>query len=327
MTKALDKMIKDGLLLRGDDEKLSLRRLPSGIPPLDLILGGGWPYARVTMLVGPESTGKTLLAQYAVAAQQKDEKAPHALLVDAELSYDASWWAKSGVDVAELMVCQPQTGETAINLIKEVMDADEQLGIIVVDSIGALTPAPILERAAEDKTMGLRAQLVNVLLSKVAATNRNAILLLINQLRANLRGHEESYPGGMGLLHWAHIILRTRREGWIKEGDKRVGFTLEVLCKKNKTSPPQGYCQIPFYFTGQIDMLQAFIDEALDMKLIRQNPPYYYFPDDWGGQKFLGKNNLRQHLLDNSETLELLKQAVAGHEIIKTGAGADDEGD
>jgi recombination protein RecA len=309
-SKDIDQLLKEGSLLAGDDDRLQLHRLPTGILPLDTILGGGFPRGRLTMLVGPESTGKTLLAQYAAAAQQKDEELPDVLLVDAELSYDKSWWEASGVDVSKLLVTQPTTAETAIDLIVAVMEADKKLGMIIIDSIAALTPAPILERSAEDKTIGLRAQVINLLLGKVVAVNRQAVIIVVNQMRENIGGHEEVYPGGHGLRHWSHIILRTRREGWIKDGETRIGFTLEALCRKNKTAPPLGVCQIPFRFRGQIDFLQTYIDEGIERGIITDRSPYYDMPESLGGGKFLGRNNLRQHLLEHPDVLEILKEMV-----------------
>lgn len=300
----LNELAKDGLLMSGDDERLRIKRLLTGIPQLDVILGGGFPYGRMVMLVGPESTGKTLISQYAVAAQQKSEKRPHALLIDAERSFDQDWWAASGVDVSELLVSLPPTAEDAIDVMHAAFEHDAKLGIVVLDSVAALTPRPTLDEPADQKFMGLLANLVTRMLQVVMPLNKQAIFIVINQMRENLRGHEEIYPGGRALRHQSHIILRTRREGWILDKEERIGFTMEVACRKNKTAIPLGVATIPFRFRGQLDLVQSYIDEAIHRGIIEEALPWYR----WGGKKFMGKNNLRQHFLEEPQALEILKQ-------------------
>jgi recombination protein RecA len=305
---SVDKLIKDGLLMKGNDERLHIRRLATGIPSLDEILNGGFPYGRTTLMVGPESTGKTLIAQYAAKAQQEQEGRSHVLLVDTERSYDEVWWQASGVNTEELIISQPTTGEKAIDVMRSMIESDKELGLIILDSIASMTPMPILERSAEEKTMGLLAQLVNLLFYTIMPLNKQAIFIAINQLRSSMGGYgpEEVYPGGRGQRHYSHIILRTRREGWLLEGTQRVGFTLEVSCQKNKTGTPQGVASIPFRFQGQLDLLQSYIDEAINRGLIVARPPYY----SWQSLKWLGRAAARQHFCDQPEAFELLKQEL-----------------
>lgn len=304
----LDDLYKSGVLMKGNDERLELQRVPLGIPQIDGILGGGIPLGRTTMLVGPESTGKTLIAQYAVAAIQRQEKRNRAVLVDLEQSYDEEWWALSGVDIDQLVVSRPRTGEMAIDIIRALIEHDPELGIIILDSAAAMTPAPELERSAEDKTMGLQAKLINLLFRIVMPLNQHAAFVVINQVRDNIGVPGETYPGGRGLRHSAHVILRTKRDGWIEENQQRIGFNIEVTCRKNKTaSEMEQSATLPFHFRSQIDLVQAYIEEGIIREIIKARPPYYYI----GEQHFMGKNSLRTYLQENPEAWDWLNEQLS----------------
>lgn len=304
------KLMEQGLIKKGNDESLYLKRIPLGLPQLDDLLGGGVPVGRCIEAYGPESTGKTLLAQYITAAIQKTNK-PQTLLMDLEFCYDETWWKQSGVDTESLWVSQPTTAEEAIDIMSSCMN-DQTLGLMIVDSIPAMIPAKIAdpERSAEDKTIGLLAQLTTLMYSKLLhrVMEQGVILLATNQMRANLGGFDElaALPGGFAQRHYNQVILRTKREGWIKDSQKNtIGFEMEIISKKNKTcSVPDGTSiTIPFLAKSQIDLLTAYIHEGIEKKFIEKKGPYYYY----GGKSNLGVPALRTFFDENPNELELLK--------------------
>lgn len=306
----IKKLMSTGLIKKGNDESLYLKRISLGLPQLDDLLGGGIPVGRCIEAYGPESTGKTLLAQYVTAAVQKTDK-PLALLLDLERCFDEGWWKQSGVDTNELMVSTPATAEEAIDIMMAVMN-EPTLGLIIVDSIPAMIPAKIAdpERSAEDKTMGLLAQLVTLMYAKLVhkVSEQGVILMATNQMRANFSGFDELavLPGGIAQRHFNQIILRTKREGWIKDSQKNnIGFDMEIISKKNKTcSIPDGTSvTIPFLAQGQIDLLTAYINDGIDKGFITRKGPYYYYAE----KPSMGMPNLRNFFQENPNELDTLK--------------------
>ena len=313
----LDQMVKDGLLMRGDDERLILRRIKTGIPPLDALIGGGLPYSRNTMIVGPESTGKTVIAQYLTKAQQNAPERRLVLLIDAEMSFERSWWEASGVNVKEnLYVSQPATGEQAVDIMLAVLEAEPELGMIILDSIPALRPKAVVEsESAEQNYMGLLAQLVNKMFTLLMAHPgwRKIAFVTINQIRDNFNGYDEVWPGGHGLRHFNHLVLRTRRTEWIKEKNRRVGFKMEIYSRKNKVGIPEDAVIVPFMFTSQIDLIQSYVQEGVAKGVIRASSPYYYVPLANGKeQALLGMANLRTFFVENQNMQEWLERVIDG---------------
>ena len=308
MTKSnnLDELIAKGLVVKGSDASLDMVRVTSGIPQLDAILGGGYAYGKNVLCVGPESTGKTIIAQYAVAVQQGLGK--RALLIDAEMSFDREWWALTGVNTDELLVSRPPTAEAAIDTIVAML-ADKDLGIIVLDSLATLSPAVIQEKGSGQRTVASLASLITAMYQKLMPVNKHTIFFAINQLRDNMDGYEDSYPGGRAQRHNSHIILRTRREGWIVEKEQRIGYTMEILAKKNKVGAPMGVVSIPFRFNSQIDMISSYVNEAVERGFIRNAGPYYY----WGEIRWLGKGNVVQHFSENEGDLAALKASLGNN--------------
>jgi recombination protein RecA len=310
--KSIDEMKKSGLLRSGTDPSLVVNRLPFGIPSLDSFLGGGLPLGRCTEVYGPESTGKTLLAQLAVAAVQKTDK-PLALLFDMEMTYDQTWWAKSGVDTDKLLVTTPETAEKSIDIMTYMLD-DPTLGIIILDSIAAMTPAPFVDedKSAEDNQQpGLLAKAVSLMYQKIKLKVRDqkVVFFATNQMRENLgsRYPDElgALPGGRSQRHYSQIILRTHREGWIKEGKDNVGYYMEIISKKNKTTttPDGSSIVLPFLANSQIDLLSAYIEDAVKRNFMTRKGPYY----GYNGNNFLGMSATREYFADHPEELENLK--------------------
>lgn len=306
----VDEFIKAGALMMGDDERLTIERLPTGIPALDKIIGGGFAYRRNVLCVGPESTGKTLIAQHLIAAQQRTPNGrTHCLLIDAEMSYDPVWWAAAGVDTAKLYVSQPTSGEQAVNLIVSLLKSDPELGVIVLDSIATLSPTVVQEKLSGERTVASLATLVTDMYQKIMPANRQAIFFAINQLRENMSGYEDIFPGGRAQRFNSHLRLHTRRVEWLKERDERVGYVMEIHVRKNKVGEPEGITQLPVRFQGQFDLVSSYIDEALEYGLIRNAGPYY----EWRDAKWLGKSALRAHFIAEPAQLEALQAEVANH--------------
>lgn len=302
-TDKLAELKKSGLLKVGSDKELIVTRLKFGFPGLDEILGGGVPYGRNTMLVGPESAGKTLLAQVLASRQQADEKKPFVGLIDVERSYDPVWWAESGVDPEKLYVSQPATGEAAIEIICALLAAPD-VGMVILDSIAMMTPAYIAAHSAEDGApMATLAHVCSLLFTKELPLLNGKIFLMINQVRDGMGPYaEEVYPGGRSVRHNAHVILRIRRDSWINEGKQRIGYIMEIYARKNKTGVPQMSTKLPMLFKGQFDMLTAVVDEAVKRGLITLRGAYYTYED----QKIMGKQALYEYFRTNEEEFDFI---------------------
>src|ERR1700682_1875954 len=291
------KLLKSGALMRGTDPRLDMRWLPTGIPQLDAITGGGIPYNRVVSLVGPESTGKTAVMQYIAAAVQKTDR-PYFLLMDLEHSFDRDWWVASGVDPAKLYVSQPVFGEEAIDIMATTLQNDLSVGGVGLDSIPAMIPKVIMEAdTSEQKFVGQHPVLVNRMLAVLSPLIHDVVFVHCNQMRANIGGYEETYPGGLGLKHGTHLRIRTRREGWLKDGSERTGFILEMSVAKNKCGIPYGECQVNFSFRGMMDLVQSYLDEALSQKVILDRSPWYEFPEL--ELKWMGKAQMREDFAED----------------------------
>lgn len=311
----INELLKKGLIKKGDDPSLEIHRLPIGFKALDDMLGGGLPMGRGTELYGPESTGKTLIAQCAVAAVQKSER-PMALYMDMERTYDEIWWQQSGVDTKKLLVSDPATAEQAIDIMRAVVLDNTELGIIVLDSIAAMTPEPEMdpERSSENKTIGLQARVITLMYRQIVPILGKTIFLVTNQMRETIGAHDElrGLPGGRAQRHYNSIILRTARESWINDSTNKnhLGFYMEFVSKKNKTcnTPDGTSITLPFMFSGQIDMLTSYIEEGIKHSLIIRAGPYY----KTAGQSFLGMPALRQFFLENEPEVEQLKQSLNG---------------
>lgn len=299
----MDKLFKSGVLRMGNAEELVPERLPTGIAPLDQITGGGLQLGTCTLLVGPESTGKTLLSQYIAASVQKTER-PNVLFLDAERSYDVGWWAQSGVETNKLYVARPSSAEELIDITTQVLTEDPTIGLVILDSIAAMPPTRIINESAERHDIGSLARLVQHLYVKIVPLLGKTIFLATNQIRDNITGYEERYPGGHSQRYFSHMILRTRREGWIQENNKRIGFNLEVTTRKNKTAAPQQSCSIPFHFQGQLDMASVLIDEAIASGRIQQNLPYYKIEYEGKLHNLLGKANLRAFVVEHPDSIQ-----------------------
>ncbi len=311
---SIEELYKNGLLRKGNDRTLKVERISTSIPALDDLLGGGIPTGRCIQIFGPESTGKNLIAQYMTAGVQKTER-PLALFLDLERSYDEEWWKKSGVDTEKVLVSMPSTAEQAIDIIRIMLRQSEELGFIFLDSLAAMIPQALVDpdKSSEDNRQpGDQAKVVTRMYQQMIPLLSNSVAFMAsNQMRDNIGGYAETsaLPGGRAARHYSHIMLKTRRDSWIKDANKRIiGYYLELTSVKNKTCtvPDGSYITLPILAESQLDMLTAFLEAAILNGTITKKGPYYYFDN----KNYMGMENLRNHFREDQEEYLKLETAL-----------------
>mgnify|MGYP003646075003 FL=1 len=292
-------------LQMGDSTSFDYGRIPFDIPALDQLTGGGIPKKRFTLIYGPTNVGKSYLASQVVTNVQK--QGGSAAWIDTELSWDAVWMAKCGVDVANTLVAQPTNGEMALNTARELMEAG--VDIIVLDSIAGLVPTAVQEEEFGYSPMAWQARFVNSSLPKLLAHLHNgSALVAINQVRASMGPVAlDNMPGGVAQAFFAHFLMQVRRKGWIKEGEDNVGFDMEVRLRKTKVGGENWKSAVvPFRVDGGIDILESYIREGIGQKMISQAGAWYTY----GETKVMGLNGIKKHFTDNPEDFEKLKNEL-----------------
>ena len=304
----LNKAVPGGGVLPGDAPELIVRKESTGVSPLDLILGGGLPRRRITLLMGAEGHGKSFVAHKLVAAFQ--QRGLSTVYVDVEKAFEPEWAVNLGIDLKseKLVVAQPPAGEKAVNIVAEALKAGVDL--VIVDSIASLVPTKLLESEAEDIFVGLLARLVNPAIGRWQQLNEHSVLLLINQIRDVIGTpiHEERVPGGRMQTYASSLTLRVRRHGWLTEKNKRIGFPMFFRVEKTKIPGviPWSSCEVPFLFNGSLDVIEALVTTAVERGFIRQEGPHYFL----GDEKIYGRNNVVTLFRENPELVEaLLKEA------------------
>lgn len=304
----INNAVKGCKIMLGDDERLRIRRLETGIPPLDEILGGGLPFGRVTIFAGEEQGGKSFLACKAiVAAQQQNLKVA---IIDVERSFDPLWASKIGVDLSKLMVCETSSGEEALDIAVALTSI--KVDVIVLDSIAGLLPIAERDGSMDDQFIGLQARLVNKGLRKLIQENSgDTIIILINQLRAKIGGWvvDENLPGGKGQGFFSGIILMVKRGAYIKDGEEKIGFIMRLFTKKNKTYTPMLKTEIPFLFTGELDLVRSVVLRAIELGIIRRSGAYYEY-EDFPNGKILGKQGALDYMGNHSDIYDKLVAEV-----------------
>ena len=319
---------KGSIMKLGESSHLNVEVIPTGSLDLDIALGvGGYPRGRVVEIYGPESSGKTTVALHAIAEAQK--LGGIAAFIDAEHALDPVYAANLGIDVDNLLVSQPDTGEQALE-ITDALVRSGAIDIIVIDSVAALVPRVELEGEMGDSHVGLQARLMSQALRKLSGSinKSKTIAIFINQLREKVGvvyGNPETTPGGRALKFYSSIRLDVRRIETLKQGTDMIGSRTRVKVVKNKVAPPFKQAEFDILYGEGISKEGSIIDLAASKDIINKSGSWYSYGDIKLGQ---GRENVRQYLKDNPDLmLELENKIKQEFSIgnIKASASPDDE--
>ena len=308
----IDKQFGKGSVMRLGDGGVAryFESISTGSIGLDVALGiGGLPKGRVVEIYGPEASGKTTLTLQVVAEAQK--MGGTAAFVDAEHALDPQYAGKLGVNVDELLVSQPDTGEQALE-ITDMLVRSGAVDIIIVDSVAALTPKAEIEGDMGDSHMGLQARLMSQALRKLTGNIKrsNAMVVFINQIRMKIGvmfGSPETTTGGNALKFYSSVRLDIRRIGAIKKGDEIIGNQTRVKVVKNKVSPPFKMAEFEILYGEGISREGEIIDYGVDQELIEKSGSWYSYKEDRIGQ---GKENVREFLRTNPEIAKDIEEQI-----------------
>ena len=318
---AMDKIEKNygkGAIMKlGDDLVEEIAVIPTGSIGLNAALGvGGYPRGRVIEIYGPESSGKTTLAIHAIAEAQK--AGGIAAIIDAEHAFDRFYAEKLGVDVENLWISQPDSGEQALEIAEQLIRSSA-VDIVVIDSVAALTPKAELEGDMGDSKMGLQARLMSQALRKLTATisKTNTTCIFINQLRDKLGvmfGNPETTTGGNALKFYASVRLDIRRISQIKDGEEVIGNQTRVKVVKNKVAPPFRRAEFDIMFGEGISRAGEIIDMGVDKGIIKKSGSWFSYNDTKLGQ---GRDAAKKCIQDNPELADELEALIM--EALKAG--------
>jgi len=284
--------------------------IPSGSLALDFALGvGGIPKGRITEIFGPEASGKTTLAQHILAEAQK--RGGMAAYIDVEHALDPSYAASCGVNIDELLISQPDTGEQALE-ITEALVRSGAVDVIVIDSVAALVPRAEIEGEMGDTHVGLQARLMSQALRKLAAAigRSKTAVIFINQLREKVGivfGNPEVTPGGRALKFYSSVRIDLRRAETIKQGDKIIGSKVRAKVVKNKVAPPFRSAQFDIMFDHGISKEGNLIDLGVGLELVRKSGAFFSYGDIRLGQ---GRENAKQYLREHPELAQEIEQQL-----------------
>lgn len=319
---------KGAVMLMGDDYGATdIGAIPTGSLGLDIALGiGGLPRGRVIEIYGPESSGKTTLTLSAIAEAQK--LGGTAAFIDAEHALDPAYAGRLGVNVPELIISQPDTGEQALE-IADMLVRSAAVDIIVVDSVAALTPKAEIEGEMGDSHMGLHARLMSQALRKLTANiqRTNTMVIFINQIRMKIGvmfGNPETTTGGNALKFYSSVRLDIRRIGAIKKGDEVLGNHTRVKVVKNKVAPPFKQTEFDILYNEGISREGELITLGVDNKIIEKSGAWYSFDGNRIGQ---GKDNVREYLKDNADVAASIEGKIRESLGIDEGLAQFDAGE
>ena len=310
----IEKQFGKGAVMRlGSQEHLNVEVVPSGSLSLDIALGvGGYPKGRIIEIYGPESSGKTTFALHAIAEVQR--RGGRAAFIDAEHALDPVYAKNLGVNINELLLSQPDTGEQALEICEALVRC-EVVNIVVIDSVAALVPQAEIEGDMGDRHVGLQARLMSQALRKLSGTinKTKTTAIFINQLREKVGvmfGNPETTTGGRALKFYASIRLDIRRGEQLKDGDKFIGNKTNIKVVKNKVAPPFKTASVDIIYGSGVSHTGEVLDIASDLGMINKSGAWYSYKGEKIGQ---GRENAKNYLANNPTVLNELELMIRKH--------------
>lgn len=309
--KNIEKQFGKGAIMKlGDAVAMNIEVIPSGCLSLDMALGvGGLPRGRVVEIFGPESSGKTTVALHAIAQAQKD--GGMAAFIDAEHALDPLYARKLGVDIKNLLVAQPDSGEQALE-IAEALVRSGAIDIVVIDSVAALVPRAELDGEMGDVHVGLQARLMSQALRKLTAYigKSRACTVFINQIREKvgvIYGNPETTTGGRALKFYSSVRIEVRKGESIKQGAEMIGSRTKIKVVKNKVAPPFKSCEFDIMYGSGISREGDLLDIAVDLDIIQKSGSWYSYEGERLGQ---GRENAKDYIKNHEEFHQILESTI-----------------
>ena len=332
--KALDMVLgqiernfgKGTIMRLGDATRMKVETIPTGALTLDLALGGGLPKGRVIEIYGPESSGKTTLALHAIAEAQKEGGV--AAFVDAEHALDPVYAEALGVNINDLLVSQPDTGEAALEIVDQLVRSSA-IDLVVIDSVAALVPRAEIEGEMGDTHVGLQARLMSQALRKITGNigKSGCTVIFLNQLRLKIGvtyGNPETTTGGNALKFYASVRLDIRRIQTLKKGNDQFGIRAKVKVAKNKIAPPFKIAEFDIIFGEGISTLGCIVDLAEEHNILSRKGAWYSYKGENISQ---GRDNAIRYLVDNPEVTTEIDQQLRQVLEIDTAASPPETSD
>lgn len=319
---AINKQFGEGAVIKlGDSTKMDVKVVETGCPSIDLALGvGGLPKGRIAEVYGPESSGKTTLCLSLIASAQR--AGGNAVFIDVEHALDPRYARIVGVDIDNLMVAQPESGEDALN-ITETLIRSGAIDIIVIDSVAALVSKNELDGQFGDSTVGLQARMMSQAMRRLTAaiSRTDCVCLFTNQIREKIGvmfGSPETQPGGRALKFFSSVRMDIRRIGQIKDTSGKVmGNRTRIKVVKNKVAPPFTECEFDIMYNEGISRTGSVLDLGIEHKILEKKGSWFSFEGNLIGQ---GREAAKQHLADNKEVTEKITQLI--YEKVKVVGGS-----
>jgi len=301
----------DGAIMKfGEAKKSDVDAVPTGCVSLDLALGiGGVPRGRIIEIFGPEASGKTTLAQHIIAEVQK--LGGIAAFIDAEHALDPDYAKKIGVDVTNLLISQPDTGEQALEIL-ETLVRSNAVDVVVVDSVAALVPQKEIEGDMGDSHMGLQARLMSQALRKLTGvvSKTKTVCIFINQVRQKIGvffGNPETTTGGVALKFYSSVRIEVRRAAQIKQGEKIIGNRVKVKIVKNKVAAPFRTCEFDIMYNEGISIAGDMLDLGTELGVVKKAGNSYTFAENKLG---VGRENAKAFLRENPKIMKDIKKGI-----------------
>ncbi|MBL3647108.1 recombinase RecA [Bacillus vallismortis] len=312
--KQIEKQFGKGSIMKlGEKTDTRISTVPSGSLTLDTALGiGGYPRGRIIEVYGPESSGKTTVALHAIAEVQ--QQGGQAAFIDAEHALDPVYAQKLGVNIEELLLSQPDTGEQALE-IAEALVRSGAVDIVVVDSVAALVPKAEIEGDMGDSHVGLQARLMSQALRKLSgAINKSkTIAIFINQIREKVGvmfGNPETTPGGRALKFYSSVRLEVRRAEQLKQGNDVMGNKTKIKVVKNKVAPPFRTAEVDIMYGEGISKEGEIIDLGTELDIVQKSGSWYSYEEERLGQ---GRENAKQFLKENKDIMLMIQEQIREH--------------